>query len=1114
MLDYNLNMRKFRNILLILLLVIIPIVIATDTNIAGRISDDHAHLSADSGFPQNDFTLYEGVETTIIANLDNVCETHFDYAGSNPIVPGCNDDKYGVDSCNNNYATCEIDGKALKCTGVEKISSISCRVYGYPNSAGFMHTNRRRAYEKINFVVEEAPLGPAPPTIADHIYKSAPETTSSIQLTLSDFETVFNDVNSDIFSGIKLSASLKYGTIKIGPINSPGKILSELFYNEIITVQELTTGVYYIPDSENSAGASATAVESDLLFKVYDGEDWSTMTKKVYITLTQVRDNPVLEDLPSYIWEEDAHNTHYTDLFNIVTDKYISDLDTAEYNLDYSLIMPPDAILDCKISSFSIYCKTKPNQHGDATFQLTASDGDGADTKAITFTITPMNDAPIYSHGTGTATLSVDEAGDKDFDIPIEDIDEGDEVTYTLTKTPEFGAVNINNEISKREDNNYETTSTTSNTDTFTIEGCDKSNACKSVTYTVTIAGENSPPTSQAIIIVTSEDTQYTFTDISKFPIFDDENDGISLIEIQPYNQIPGDLNGIITYDSNTQQEIFEVLPNKINTLKYTPNQYFSGTDIFYFRVKDDSIDGELYSNNYYKATISVTEVNNNPIMESINPKTTNEDTEIEIQVRAQDVDNTLNELTLTPTPKDTSLVTNDNIEITRKSDFFLVKITPQENQYGDVTIEFTVTDEDGATDTEDFQLTINSVNDKPTSQDTEITIERSADIVFDQSYFPFSDVEDQQTPTKIKLVGYPEKTVGMVYFKNKLASIGLELIPSEIGELVFKSQNTGTETIDYILTDSDSESTEIHSIKINIEESRFGPNSQFCEHGGLRILNSNYCCKGGFIPKPDLFDVSLTAGDIDACQSYENQPPKAKITIPDTNVTVNDTITFDGSTSRDPDGIIVNYLWNFGDGSEDLTGEIVTHKMESDCTVTACDITLTVTDNFDNTDETSIQLLLAQLNETNDSTIIIIQEEEPEEEEDDSETADEETGETSGGYDWGAPGGGEDEDDGTKGSAAGWLIILAILAIMGGIYFAFKKGLFNKKKEPEPIDLDSETFEAEEPVKEKKDTGKMSSFISDQQDKGLSNEEIRQKLLGKGLSDDEVDKHMNASKE
>ena len=69
-------------------------------------------------------------------------------------------------------------------------------------------------------------------------------------------------------------------------------------------------------------------------------------------------------------------------------------------------------------------------------------------------------------------------------------------------------------------------------------------------------------------------------------------------------------------------------------------------------------------------------------------------------------------------------------------------------------------------------------------------------------------------------------------------------------------------------------------------------------------------------------------------------------------------------------------------------------------------------------------------------------------------------------------------------------------------------------RKEPEPIDLDSETFEAEEPVKEKKDTGKMSGFISDQKDKGLSNEEIRQKLLGKGLSDDEVDKHMNKSRE
>ncbi len=51
---------------------------------------------------------------------------------------------------------------------------------------------------------------------------------------------------------------------------------------------------------------------------------------------------------------------------------------------------------------------------------------------------------------------------------------------------------------------------------------------------------------------------------------------------------------------------------------------------------------------------------------------------------------------------------------------------------------------------------------------------------------------------------------------------------------------------------------------------------------------------------------------------------------------------TFDGSNSYDPDGTIVSYLWDFGDGTT-VPGSVVSHSYAAAGTYTAV---LTVTDN------------------------------------------------------------------------------------------------------------------------------------------------------------------------
>jgi serine protease len=71
------------------------------------------------------------------------------------------------------------------------------------------------------------------------------------------------------------------------------------------------------------------------------------------------------------------------------------------------------------------------------------------------------------------------------------------------------------------------------------------------------------------------------------------------------------------------------------------------------------------------------------------------------------------------------------------------------------------------------------------------------------------------------------------------------------------------------------------------------------------------------------------------------NQVPVADAG-PDQSALINEQVQFDGSGSYDPDGTIVSYHWNFGDGATG-TGQNPTHAYTATATYTA---TLTVTDN------------------------------------------------------------------------------------------------------------------------------------------------------------------------
>jgi len=102
---------------------------------------------------------------------------------------------------------------------------------------------------------------------------------------------------------------------------------------------------------------------------------------------------------------------------------------------------------------------------------------------------------------------------------------------------------------------------------------------------------------------------------------------------------------------------------------------------------------------------------------------------------------------------------------------------------------------------------------------------------------------------------------------------------------------------------------------------------------------------------------VTLTVTDNDgatasahATKTVMNRQPVASFTETAETVNTDETISFDASDSSDPDGSIVNYSWDFGDGAKG-TGVSVQHAYPQDGTYT---VTLTVTDDDGATDTTS----------------------------------------------------------------------------------------------------------------------------------------------------------------
>ena len=127
------------------------------------------------------------------------------------------------------------------------------------------------------------------------------------------------------------------------------------------------------------------------------------------------------------------------------------------------------------------------------------------------------------------------------------------------------------------------------------------------------------------------------------------------------------------------------------------------------------------------------------------------------ISFLVDDIDTPLDSLTISAVSSNTDLVPNSivNIELAGEGADRTIQITPAPDQHGEAIITVTVSDGQKSTST-NFTVTVNSVNDDPTTSNHMVTLLEDETFTFVANDFPFSDVDVGDELAAVTIVTLP----------------------------------------------------------------------------------------------------------------------------------------------------------------------------------------------------------------------------------------------------------------------------------------------------------------------------------------------------------------------
>ncbi|WP_448569339.1 tandem-95 repeat protein [Thalassotalea ganghwensis] len=320
------------------------------------------------------------------------------------------------------------------------------------------------------------------------------------------------------------------------------------------------------------------------------------------------------------------------------------------------------------ISGTNITYTPNANYNGSDSFVVTLSDGNGYGTNhAVSVTVTSVNQDPVI---TIANSLSTDEDTPAVLSFSYSDVD-GDTVTATQQTAPTNGSLSISGtNITYTPAPNY------NGSDSFVVTLSDGSGYTNNHSVTVTVNAVNDDPSvSIANSLTTSENT----AQVLSFSYTDADGDTVTATE----QTAP--TNGSISISGTN--------------ITYTPNANYNGSDSFVVTLSD----GNGYSTNH-AVSVTVTSVNQDPVITIANSLSTNEDTPAVLSFSYTDVDGD----TVTATQQ--TAPTNGSLSISGTN----ITYTPAPNYNGSDSFVVTLSDGSGYTNNHSVAVSVNAVNDAP----------------------------------------------------------------------------------------------------------------------------------------------------------------------------------------------------------------------------------------------------------------------------------------------------------------------------------------------------------------------------------------------------------------